>query len=473
MGSATALTIFFALIAAHGAVSQTFSTPYDYISAQSDMKILKSCVDNILVKNQGPWKGTKRLNFTIYIPTDELPGNCPDGCKYDTMAGGKNLVDRITIDVDEEVGTYLVGGSNDDYADYVSRRFDVSVNGRMLHTIDGVMIQARFIPVVKSPPPPVKKSSPPPPPKSSPPPPWTCFFPNDNAAAWYLDMTFQTGTTTLLAQTIFINGCWQQAAAGRITDARCPNATREYVGVVQNLLMQHCVDRTNLPQITTIAWANTTYATVLPFGSLNTTRINDTFTVRYTNSSSAVVAELLADTPALRARDNVVAHMNAGLNAVRRLNETDNFAWETALGQKDTAGLSVVKTPFSGNCSDNSTVGPNTGVPLKSMGYCSQCFKVENTTDVFVNCSFTVYSILTAYKFNLSTSPPNASSLAFATTPFCSGDPKIIRGPVPVGIPDIVTKQSAMLYIVDDVLIFPEALQSGVVYTPTAAGCAR
>lgn len=37
--------------------------------------------------------------------------------------------------------------------------------------------------------------------------------------------------------------------------------------------------------------------------------------------------------------------MNAGMNAIRRLNETDAFAWETALGQRDSAGLSIIRTP--------------------------------------------------------------------------------------------------------------------------------
>ncbi|GFR45178.1 hypothetical protein Agub_g6566 [Astrephomene gubernaculifera] len=204
-----------------------YNTPYEFIAAQPDMKLLKKCLDNMGNKVSAPWTAKGKKDFTIFLPNDDawsslaelgfevtadefcsskkskmstmraavmkyhvlagarsreqLPGTCPGGCTYATIAGGKNLVDALTFDIYEDVGTYITGGNAANWADFEPGRYNISVGGRMLHVINGVMFQARFIPVpkpspsppppVRSPPPPVKSSPPPPPPSSPPPPP--------------------------------------------------------------------------------------------------------------------------------------------------------------------------------------------------------------------------------------------------------------------------------------------------------------
>ena len=76
----------------------------------------------------------------------QLPGNCPvgpdglPGCPYNTQAGGKNLLDVITVaEADDVVGTdktYLIGGVDANYADYVkfpngTNDYDRAVKGRV------------------------------------------------------------------------------------------------------------------------------------------------------------------------------------------------------------------------------------------------------------------------------------------------------------------------------------------------------
>lgn len=61
----------------------------------------------------------------------QLPADCTGGCQYDTLAGGKNLVDKLTVALDEVVGTYVIGGSNDDYGDFQPGRIDIRINGRV------------------------------------------------------------------------------------------------------------------------------------------------------------------------------------------------------------------------------------------------------------------------------------------------------------------------------------------------------
>ncbi len=76
----------------------------------------------------------------------QLPGNCPagpdglPGCPYNTQSGGKNLLDVITVAEDDEVvgtdKTYLIGGADENYADYVkfpngTNDYDLSVKGRV------------------------------------------------------------------------------------------------------------------------------------------------------------------------------------------------------------------------------------------------------------------------------------------------------------------------------------------------------
>nr|CAJ98721.1 cell wall glycoprotein GP3 precursor [Chlamydomonas reinhardtii] len=91
-------------------------------------------------------------------------------------------------------------------------------------------------------------------------------------------------------------------------------------------------------------------------------------------------------------------------NAVRKLVDTDNFAWETALGWSVDVGIVVQKTPYTGTCGNNVTViGTATSgaainlpnVDLENLGYCTQCTTYDNDTMLYSGCSFTVYSIST------------------------------------------------------------------------------
>ncbi|GIL89553.1 hypothetical protein Vretimale_1895 [Volvox reticuliferus] len=781
-----ALAVAVALLALVPGGHAQYATPLEFIEAQPDLTITRSCIDNLLLKNQAPWASPKSQDYTIFLPTDDgwkvifdyfgidtkpevfctelrrtklnqtrnavlkyhvlsgaryraqLPGDCPGGCQYKTIAGGKNLVDEITVALDPTVGTYIIGGNNDDYGDYQPTgattgpiRYNISINGRILHVIDAVLLQARYIPrwsppppppVTRRPPPPppvpsarppppVVSSSPPPPPPSpssiipspppppspppsppppsppppsppppdppppsppppsppppnppppsppppappppSPPPPpgaspppspapsprppspnpppspytgffsiyafltqrvydmaqlkamvdaadliatfnnpnleWTCFFPNDYATTWYNTMSWTSGSRTLLDQVAFVANCRLVSPNSTL----CAPAIQQFSAYARNTLLQYCVDRTGLPQITTSNWINATYATVQTFVSANT----GSGAVEYwaSLSNSTIKSLLLSDNSLTRNRNNIVAKSviqvmdsfltgviaapppppppspvppspnppppafasitaaiaglnelsvtrqliallnitaninalldtscyfpsnyawalfganandrgafvnvlnnassppppisplprrrlfsvvdentvqfritdgvyaravvadrrilvagpnsfdptafydrlawnvtleapgntynvqllrqsiinscynpagapgsgNAGLNTVVRLQDSGNLPLETALGWGDTTGITVFKTPYSGNCSDNSTVGVLTGIPLKTLGYCSQCLLYDPAIDLYLNCSFVVYSVLT------------------------------------------------------------------------------
>ncbi|EFJ47372.1 hypothetical protein VOLCADRAFT_105161 [Volvox carteri f. nagariensis] len=226
-----ALAVAVALLTLVPGGRSQFATPFEYISSQPDLSITKACIENIILRNQAPWTSQKDQDFTIYVPTDDgwrvifdsfglgdperfcketrkvklnqtrnsvmrfhllpgartreqLPGNCQggQGCKYATLGGGNNLVDELTIVIDASVGTYVFGANPDDYGDYQYTtlangtrvpRFNIRINGRILHVLDAVMIQARFIPAPSPSPPPPKQSPPPrpPPPTTQPPPP--------------------------------------------------------------------------------------------------------------------------------------------------------------------------------------------------------------------------------------------------------------------------------------------------------------
>ncbi|GLI70557.1 hypothetical protein VaNZ11_015479 [Volvox africanus] len=782
-----ALAVAVALLALVPGGHAQFATPYAYIEAQTDLTITRSCIDNLLLKNQAPWTSQKSLDYTLFLPTDDgwkvifdyfglnqspeefcselrrtklnqtrnavlkyhvlsgarfrdqLPGDCPGGCQYKTIAGGRNLVDEITVALDPTVGTYVIGGNNDDYGDYQPTgattgpiRYNISINGRVLHVIDAALLQARYIPrssppppppVTRRPPPPVPTarppspvtspppppppapplppvSSPPPPPASppsppppappppsppppappppsppppsppppnppppsppppappppSPPPPpgaspppspapsprppspnpppspytgffsiyafltqrvydmtllkamvdagdlattfnnsnleWTCFFPNDYATTWTNTMVWTSGSKMLQDQVAFVADCRLNSP----NSTTCAPAIQQFSAYARNTLLQYCVDRTGLPLITTSNWINATYATVQTFVSANTFSGSVDYWASLSNST--VRSLLLSDNSLTRNRNNIVAKSviqvmdsfltgviaapppppppsplppspnppppafasitaaiaglnelavtrqliallnitaqinalldttcyfpsnyawalfganandrgafvnvsnnatsppppppaapggvrrrlvsivgentlqfriaegvyaraivadrrmliagpnsfdptafydrlawnvtlealnntynvqllknsiidscynpasapnsgNAGLNTVVRLQDTGSLPLETALGWGDSTGLTVFKTTFSGNCSDNSTVGPLTGVPLKTLGYCSQCRLYDPAIDLYSNCVFVVYSVLT------------------------------------------------------------------------------
>ena len=95
----------------------------------------------------------------------QLPGNCPvgpdglPGCPYNTQAGGKNLLDVITVaEADDVVGTdktYLIGGVDANYADYVkfpngTNDYDRAVKGRVRLVIGGAQPLLTFTSYVGS-----------------------------------------------------------------------------------------------------------------------------------------------------------------------------------------------------------------------------------------------------------------------------------------------------------------------------------
>ncbi|KXZ48591.1 hypothetical protein GPECTOR_26g494 [Gonium pectorale] len=352
------------MFCATGALGQTtqYATPYAFIAAQADMKLVKDCIDNMLPKNQVPWIGPKKQTFTLLLPTDEglrgtlsalglritaeelcrdpsgpnnqtrnavmryhvlkgsrtraqLLGNCKGGCVYDTMSGGRTMDDTVRVLTDPGVGTYFLGGSEANQVGYVTGR----------------------------PPPP----NPPPPPSpfaafasladfirhrvsdlsrlsvavdaaglterlSNPALQWTCFFPSDTAPQWDKVYEWPGGNATLLQQSYFVAGCREADVLMKpVVDPACRPAVRAYGERVVNMIVQHCVDRAGLPHITTASWSNASYVTAATFGRLLTRRAGDVFWITRGSNDTLVPDEqaflLSTDGPGMRARDNVVA----------------------------------------------------------------------------------------------------------------------------------------------------------------------
>ncbi|PNH08451.1 Cell wall glycoprotein 3 [Tetrabaena socialis] len=365
-------------------------TPYDYVAAQPDMTFLKLCLDNVLPKTSNLWTKASSDN-TFFLPTDtaftttlqqlgfdltprqfcsnsrkklndtrnavirfhmlegartraQLPGNCAGGCQYKSLAGGKNLADFVTVDVDSDVGTYVIGGNDDNYGDFQSTasgtpRYDIAANGRLgqlsaairaaiiaggdrtqlafsLHltffTTVYEFVSRRVADLAR-----LKKAidatgldgA-----LSDPALKVTCFFPDDSAPSWTATMSWFNGVSaTLLDQTEYIltcknnltNNLFPAGAAGDAAKVLCGNSARDYIGKVSNLLLQHC---TPSALITTDTWTNATYTTILPFAQLMTFSNASQYWVALTNDTDpSNQGFLMNNTLAIRKRDNFVA----------------------------------------------------------------------------------------------------------------------------------------------------------------------
>eukprot|EP00198_Chlamydomonas_reinhardtii_P005135 XP_001694471.1 flagellar associated protein [Chlamydomonas reinhardtii] len=671
------------LVVAPGALSQ--SSPYDYVSSRTDMTFMKKCIDNLLPKNKQPWTATQNKALTMFLVTDEgfrttfsglnirttlgtdperfctvvtkkmnntrnaifkyhvlaanlgartraqLPGNCPvgpdglPGCPYNTQAGGKNLLDVITVaEADDVVGTdktYLIGGVDANYADYVkfpngTNDYDRAVKGRILHTINALLVPTRYVPIPKSPSPspapkPAPKPAPTPSPASSPGPSiydflsqrvadlsrvkasvdaadlflqlsdpslaWTCFFPDDDSADWNQLWAGVYGEgRNILQQTQYVNQCWDSVRAGALTNPKCPNATREYVGVMQNVYLQSCSP--SAPLVSTDVWANrANLSTVAPYSGLTTWRMgpnpaNASTTLWVTTvfdpfpmpNSGLLLPNVLnaQGVVAIRKRDNLVANsmnalsvtrqvitlynltqrvnaladttcyfpsnqawalrfadtltwnvtlepadsynraimrnvilqscynppsaagsQNAGANAVRRLVDTDEFAWETALGWGSSTGIVVQKTPYTGPCGNNVTVsgvatsGALTNLPnvdLEALGYCTQCAQSDPATGLYAGCAFTVYSIATGGASGFDPNPTNTSASVITGLGYSRA-----RSPVAYWVPhDIVGNSNfndcaAKLFAATNYYPYVEQFDTSgwTLFIPTDDGC--
>eukprot|EP00198_Chlamydomonas_reinhardtii_P005142 XP_001694478.1 predicted protein [Chlamydomonas reinhardtii] len=88
----------------------------------------------------------------------------------------------------------------------------------------------------------------------------------------------------------------------------------------------------------------------------------------------------------------------------------------------------------------------------------------------------TGYGATTASKlyYKLNTTPPvNAATLAFQTTtnPPCVGIASNIKGPIPAGVPNFLSKLQGMIYVVSQVLFPKEAYDIAVNAGATFSGC--
>ncbi|KAG2498727.1 hypothetical protein HYH03_003467 [Edaphochlamys debaryana] len=177
--AAALAVVALALVAATSGV-EAQNTPYEWVSAQPDMTLFKTCLDHLTKKNQNPWFAKKSLDLTLFAVTDaafvetfnaygfnrtnritediikawctniktrkanmtrntvikyhilegartiaQLPAGCPvtdlnpgGYCAYTTTAAGKKGLRDVIWVGDDDVSTYVMGALNADKLAY-------------------------------------------------------------------------------------------------------------------------------------------------------------------------------------------------------------------------------------------------------------------------------------------------------------------------------------------------------------------